>query len=83
MNADPHRPSPSFGTTLLRPQPRCLGPADQRGRTILYHRGIANPCPGCGKQQWFIGRQAATCAFCETTLPLACPLGEPTHERNS
>jgi hypothetical protein len=23
----------------------------------------------------------ATCAFCETNLPLACPLRQPPHER--
>jgi hypothetical protein len=57
--------------------------ARSRGRTILYHRGIANHCPSCGKQQWFIGRLLATCAFCEDSLPLACPLGEAPSERNA
>jgi hypothetical protein len=29
------------------------------------------PCPGCGRAHWLIGRATAECAFCSTALPLA------------
>lgn len=27
-------------------------------------------CPGCSRGHWYIGRNSAECAFCETVLPL-------------
>lgn len=30
----------------------------------------ANPCPGCGKSHWYVGRLTAECAFCGTALPI-------------
>ncbi|WP_253183348.1 hypothetical protein [Sphingobium phenoxybenzoativorans] len=40
------------------------------GHNILYRKAASNPCPGCGKSQWLVGRVVAECAFCETALPL-------------
>ncbi|HWK37209.1 hypothetical protein [Sphingomonas sp.] len=40
------------------------------GYTLLYHDDGVNHCPGCGKQQWLVGRVMAECAFCETALPI-------------
>lgn len=41
-----------------------------RGYRILYRAGATNYCPGCGHAHWYIGRNAAECAFCATVLPL-------------
>jgi len=41
-----------------------------RRQSILYRRAAPNPCPGCGQNQWLVGRVMAECAFCETALPL-------------
>lgn len=38
---------------------------------ISYFPGSINRCPGCAGTQWFVGRETAQCAFCETALPLA------------
>jgi hypothetical protein len=40
------------------------------GFRIVYHYGEPNHCPGCGRQQWIVGRVTAECVFCETALPL-------------
>ena len=29
-----------------------------------------NPCPGCGKSHWWIGRTMAECGFCSTAIPI-------------
>lgn len=42
-----------------------------RGYHAVYHEGEVNRCPGCGRSNWFIGRQLAECAFCTTALPLS------------
>lgn len=42
----------------------------QRGYHILYRPGALNPCPGCGRSQWLVGRSTAECAFCATALPI-------------
>ncbi|MGI8705425.1 MAG: hypothetical protein ACR2JJ_06480 [Sphingomicrobium sp.] len=42
-----------------------------RGYHAVYREGDVNHCPGCGRSQWFIGRQLAECAFCTTALPLS------------
>ena len=41
------------------------------GYSILYRKGQPNPCPGCGRSQWYVGRQSAECAFCGVALPFA------------
>jgi hypothetical protein len=51
-------------------QTRIFNPAAQ-GYRILFHEGQANPCPGCGRSQWYVGRSSAECAFCGVALPLA------------
>lgn len=43
----------------------------RRGYAVAYRDGETNRCPGCGRQQWYIGRIMAECAFCLTALPLA------------
>lgn len=40
------------------------------GYRVAYHQHEANHCPGCGQQQWVIGRSTAECAYCATALPL-------------
>ncbi len=42
-----------------------------RGYHAVYHEHQVNPCPGCGRTHWIIGRISAECAFCTTALPLA------------
>ena len=42
-----------------------------RGFHLLYHRGEANHCPGCGRSHWYVGRLSAECGFCAAALPLA------------
>lgn len=49
----------------------------QHGYRPLYHGDTINHCPGCGRTHWFIGRQIAECAFCETALPLAATYSQP------
>lgn len=48
-------------------------PATARGYVLTYRQGQPNCCPGCGGEQWHIGRQMAECAYCATALPLADP----------
>lgn len=40
------------------------------GSRFAYRANEANHCPGCGEDQWLIGRMTAECAFCATALPL-------------
>ena len=40
------------------------------GYRVAYRADAANKCPGCGEDQWLIGRMTAECAFCATALPL-------------
>lgn len=40
------------------------------GYAIGYHSGETNHCPGCGRQNWIVGRLMAECAFCGTALML-------------
>jgi hypothetical protein len=42
-----------------------------RGYQVLFRPNESNRCPGCGRSQWFVGRQTAECVFCATALPLA------------
>lgn len=42
-----------------------------RGYQVLFRSNESNRCPGCGRAQWFVGRQSAECVFCGTALPLA------------
>jgi hypothetical protein len=42
-----------------------------RGYHMTYRMGGNNPCPGCGRSHWHIGRISAECAFCGAALPLA------------
>ncbi len=41
-----------------------------RGYHAVYRENQINHCPGCGRTHWYLGRQLAECAFCETALPL-------------
>jgi len=36
-----------------------------------FRLDVPNPCPGCGKSHWYVGRLTAECAFCATALPIA------------
>lgn len=45
-------------------------PWRQHGYAISYHSGETNHCPGCGRQNWIVGRLMAECAFCGTALTL-------------
>jgi hypothetical protein len=47
-----------------------------RGFHAVYRDGETNHCPGCGRTQWYVGRQLAECAFCATALPLESTLGQ-------
>lgn len=38
---------------------------------LSYFPGSINRCPGCAGTQWFVGRETAQCAICDTALPLA------------
>jgi uncharacterized protein (DUF983 family) len=59
------------------------GQASLRGYQFLYHRGVVNHCPGCGRTHWYVGRVSAECGFCETAVPLADAVtGAGTHSRN-
>jgi hypothetical protein len=42
-----------------------------RGHHVVYRTGESNRCPGCGRQQWYVGRASAECGFCGTAVPLA------------
>ncbi len=42
-----------------------------RGYHAVYHEHQVNPCPGCGRTHWMIGRLLAECGFCGTALPLS------------
>lgn len=46
-----------------------------RGYCAVYREGERNRCPGCGREQWSIGRAMAECVFCSTALPLADSTG--------
>jgi hypothetical protein len=37
---------------------------------LVYRPDATNCCPGCGGQQWLVGRVSAECAGCGTALPL-------------
>jgi len=50
-----------------RPDPLALR---RRGNHAVY-RPESNPCPGCGRTHWQVGRTMAECAVCETALPIA------------
>ena len=43
------------------------------GYTLPYREGRDNPCPGCGRDQWWVGLATAECAFCATALELDRP----------
>ena len=45
------------------------------GYILIYHLHEKNYCPGCGQSSWYVGRNMAECAFCDTALPLAAQQG--------
>lgn len=47
-----------------------LPPGAQRGYHVEYRGDGTDRCPGCGRQQFHIGRFSAECAFCGTAVPL-------------
>lgn len=60
-----------MATNILEARGGCLIPkAHERGYHIVYREQETNYCPGCGHTHWYIGRQMAECAFCQTALPL-------------
>lgn len=42
----------------------------RRGYHVAYREGQTNPCPGCRRSHWWIGRSMAECGFCGTALPI-------------
>ncbi|MET0249076.1 MAG: hypothetical protein ABW164_05040 [Sphingobium sp.] len=40
------------------------------GYLPLYRDDEPNRCPGCGGQQWIIGRMTAECGMCASAIPL-------------
>lgn len=42
-----------------------------RGHHVVYRVNESNRCPGCGREQWLVGRITAECAFCGTAVALA------------
>lgn len=42
----------------------------RRGYHVAYRPGDPQPCPGCRRSHWHVGRLLAECAFCGTALPL-------------
>lgn len=42
-----------------------------RGHHVVYRVNETNRCPGCGRAQWYVGRQTAECGFCGTAVALA------------
>lgn len=60
-----------MATSILEARGGCIVPqAHERGYHIVYREEQTNYCPGCGRTHWYIGRQMAECAFCQTALPL-------------
>ncbi len=57
-------------TTQLEARGFTHDPA-RRGYHVVYRPDQPNPCPGCGRSHWLVGRLLAECAFCATALPLA------------
>lgn len=49
--------------------PRLAVDPSRRGYHVAY-RGAETPCPGCARSNWDVRRTTATCAFCETAIPL-------------
>lgn len=47
------------------------GARPDRGFLAVYRPGESNRCPGCGGQNWLVGRTTAECAFCATAVPIA------------
>ena len=54
-----------------RPKPSLADHLARRAYKPVYRPGQVNPCPGCGRSQWHVGRSSAECAFCEALLPIA------------
>lgn len=48
---------------------------------LSYRSGESNSCPGCGRQNWIVGRLMAECAFCGTALTLMHVHGYGSHQR--
>ena len=65
-----HSPSQAFDSKFNHPGVR-VRPADAPHFVVSYHLGKINHCPGCAGTQWYVGRESAQCAICETALPLA------------
>ena len=42
-----------------------------RGHHVVYRLNESNRCPGCGRDQWYVGRITAECGFCGTAVVLA------------
>lgn len=63
----------SYGAAGISDHPGIGCPATPPGGhyVVSYHPGTVNHCPGCAGTHWFVGRESAQCAICETALPLA------------
>lgn len=66
------RPSPSPKVVPIRPTtaPTVHADPSRRGFGIVYRPGEANHCPGCGRSNWYVGRQVAECGFCGTAIAM-------------
>lgn len=64
------KPNLSLVAVLVKPETLADRLARRAYRPV-YRPGQVNPCPGCGRSQWIVGRTSAECAFCEALLPLA------------
>lgn len=63
--------------TLAETTIRRMADTNSRGLGPTYHTQQSNYCPGCGRSNWYIGRQYAECAFCSTALPLDAESSSP------
>ncbi len=61
---------PNLALVTDRPLPRLRIAQEYQ---VHYHPGEPNHCPGCGRDQWLVGRVTAECAFCATALAIAHP----------
>jgi len=61
------------GVRPIRPRILAAIMNDPLAVGLSAYRGADTSCPGCGRNQWLVGRVTAECAFCGSALPLAGP----------
>lgn len=52
------------------PAPRVFPHDPERRGLVVHYHGAETICPGCHRQQFWVGRLSAECAFCSTALPI-------------